>query len=814
MGGFNFFRAGNAKQEKRLAQKENMSKQDASADQQVDVVQVLRRMTLEEPDTCGSGPEKRQESESISEQQAQMVRQMGILIMPDLFYALSHPEPAVRRKSCWALQILGSSSGLPNHAITEISKLVLDTDERVRRQAVHSLGALASNVKITAAVPDLLIALKCEDKEVRIKAAAVLGKIGLEAASALASLRLMMDDPDIDVSQAAQKAFLLLDGSVKDATAEFSVEIVQLARQTASSEDAVKKKAWAELEKLPNREAAIAPLMEVFRENGGKAVGLNLPLFFGAVGTEACRAPLLEVLEYARRSSDDWERQYLTNSACHGLLKLNEGVPMLRSTLSSEWFRFVLMRGLMSAGDAEQSAVVETLTTDERGEILADIISFFRSVEEKGKYSWEVSRALQALGTDAIEALLEVFRNVKPSDIKPDGLARHEGEDGAPASAMVSVPGGIEKLRALCSAEEYEKILIRAHNYGNGSNPAVNRALGEIATPMAIGCLVNALWNGLWRNQYGEGIRKQAADALVKVGKKAHEPLLKALKIRVPTKREYQTRYRKEILAVLSETGDEACVPAITAVLSSDPLVTKDAQAALEAIGKRCGATVIPGVDLPRALPVKKITETGDPYVDDCFRIDFEEFYEEREWFDIPEAKAVTEAGNAGMIDEALCLTADFTQKYPDFYFGYYWFAVLYKKQKRYDDAHKCLMEGLRLAKSKESLCAKMGSLEWELHDLHGAVLWWIKSIAVQLGSQYATDEDAFLCLSYVAEAIGMGAVCVKLRSWADRLRSGQIRLNTQAANEIYVEVNRQATPAVRFAIELLDRHYLSNREE
>jgi hypothetical protein len=217
----------------------------------------------------------------------------------------------------------------------------------------------------------------------------------------------------------------------------------------------------------------------------------------------------------------------------------------------------------------------------------------------------------------------------------------------------------------------------------------------------------------------------------------------------------------------------------------------------------------------PRSLPIKTIAMTGDPYVDDCFQIDFDEFYEERDWFNIPEAKAIAEAGNAGLIDEALRLTADLRQKYPDFYFCYYWFAILYRKQKRYDDARKSLMEGLHFAKSKESLCAKMGDVEWEVHDLHQAVKWWIKSIAIQLGSQSVTDDDGvFLSLSYVAEALGMIGVCSKLRSWADRLRLGQIRLNAQPANDIYLATSRQATPAMRLAIELLDKHYLNKLEE
>jgi hypothetical protein len=47
-----------------------------------------------------------------------------------------------------------------------------------------------------------------------------------------------------------------------------------------------------------------------------------------------------------------------------------------------------------------------------------------------------------------------------------------------------------------------------------------------------------------------------------------------------------------------------------------------------------------------------------------------------------------------------------------------------------------------------------------------------------------------------------------------DRLRPGQIRLDAQAANALYSATGSKATPAMRYAIELLDQHYLSRREE
>jgi hypothetical protein len=82
------------------------------------------------------------------------------------------------------------------------------------------------------------------------------------------------------------------------------------------------------------------------------------------------------------------------------------------------------------------------------------------------------------------------------------------------------------------------------------------------------------------------------------------------------------------------------------------------------------------------------------------------------------------------------------------------------------------------------------------------------------VGSQYATDYVAFLHLSYVAEALGIRSACLRLRSWVDRMSPGQIRLIAQAANEFYLTTSRQGTLAIRLAIEVLEKQYLSNREE
>jgi HEAT repeat protein len=808
-----WFRGRKSSQAESANPKTDSTNQEISAAQNAEVIPMLERMVAEEPDLSGFDLAKLQESVAVGQRHAQMLKRMGSQLIPGLSQALRHANPQIRIKACWSMQILGSSNSLPDEALVTMAGLLSDSDQRVRQQAVGSLGVLgAAGGNLTAVMPYIVAASKSPDRKVRKSIAEMLGKMGANAQAALDSLNLILHDQDIDVAEAAKAAILKLGGKV-DAPAPGSMEEVEhLAGLTSSSDDSIKKKAWAELEKLPEREIAIAPLMMTFRSRGGKALGTNLPKFLGKVGTEAGRAALMEILDYSRHSSDPWEQEYLTGSVCAALLSLQGGVSALQPVMPVEDLQFVIAQGLMSADQRERPGIADMLTIDERRRTITNVISSFRSAPEKGNLAWKVSGTLGSLGIDAVEPLLEVLRSVKPGVIQPNGSVRdgEGGEDGAPAVALVRIPGCIEKIKAICLEDEYERILVRAHQYGDFANPALNLALGEIATPKAIARLVFVLW----QSHLGEETRKPAREALVKAGQKAHEELLKALKNSWPANRPFQTSLRKEVLVVLEETGDEKCLSAIQSILTTDPTVTEQSRVALEAIAKRCGINLPSDMTIPHGLPLKKVAKTGDPYIDDCFTIDFEEMVEDRDWFKISEAKAIPDASNAGLIDDALHLAEELRKQQPDFYFSYYWLGVLFRKQKRPIDGRKILLEGLNLCRSKQSLCTALGDLEWEQHNLSEAVKWWIKSVAVQVGAQYVTDYGAFLHLSYVAEGLGIGVACLELRDWVDRVRSGQIRLNGQAANEFYGATSRQGTPAMRLAIELLEKNYLSKPEE
>jgi len=186
----------------------------------------------------------------------------------------------------------------------------------------------------------------------------------------------------------------------------------------------------------------------------------------------------------------------------------------------------------------------------------------------------------------------------------------------------VRVPGGIEKLRSICSPDEYERILVRAHDYGDHVNPDVNRALGDLATPKAIGRLVFVLR----QTHTSAELRAPAQQALVKAGKKAHAQLLKALETKVSSNRKYQTSVRKHVLEVLRDSGDEESVPTIKSVMESDASVAEEARATIEAISMRYKDVEVPKDVGAKPKPLKTVARTGDAYVDDCFHIEFHEF--------------------------------------------------------------------------------------------------------------------------------------------------------------------------------------------
>jgi tetratricopeptide (TPR) repeat protein len=465
-----------------------------------------------------------------------------------------------------------------------------------------------------------------------------------------------------------------------------------------------------------------------------------------------------------------------------------------------------LAKKVINGGYQEsEDALKELAKLDGREEAIPIFMEHYRH----GDKNLRAVGSLGGLGTvAAIEPLLEIFREARPSQIEENGWVTDDtkGNDGGPASAMVKVPSGIERLRSICSPEEYERILVVAHDYGVGfDREGLTTALGELATPKTIGRLIIQLWNYTDPDDHPTEIT-----ALVKSGKKAHPQLLKALTREFPANRRYQTIYRKLILKALKDSGDELCVPIIQSVMESDSAIAGDALAVIEEIARRCPGVEIPVAKEPKPKSIKSIVQTGDAYVDSCFMIEFQEFDEGRDLFEIPEVKVLSQAGNSGRIEDALRHAEALRSKYPDLYFSYMWLSILYRKQGRTADAVNALNDGLRLSRSKYELCQNYGDMEWELGHLPEAVRWWIKSIVIQTSTNSLGNFVPFLQLSYVAEAAELQGACSHLRQFVDRMRAGEIRLNADVANKLYSATRAQGNASMKQAIDLLDSEYLS----
>lgn len=214
--------------------------------------------------------------------------------------------------------------------------------------------------------------------------------------------------------------------------------------------------------------------------------------------------------------------------------------------------------------------------------------------------------------------------------------------------------------------------------------------------------------------------------------------------------------------------------------------------------------------DLVGVITIKTIDQTGDAYIDSCFRFDFQQYKEDRDWSQIPEAIAIARAGNAGETEEGIRLAKELRNKYLDFDFCYSWLGNLYLRLNSYGEAYNAVSEGLRLARSKYSLCRTMGMIHLKVGELPEAVKWWIRSLVIRICAHKLNDVEILIYLSYVAEALGLDTECSILRRRADDINSGGIRLSSQKANELYAWTRQWSSSSMKQAITLLVHEYIT----
>lgn len=356
--------------------------------------------------------------------------------------------------------------------------------------------------------------------------------------------------------------------------------------------DMVTPSEWEALFASPHAACAIAPLMTQFRRDPScfPAIFCN---FLGKIGTPEAAQALEEIVERFRHTTDHSDFQYWMPYACHNLVSLMRDSRELQRRHSTN-LPFLVGNALQRTLSADEPFELWQALPVDKTAVLPYLLDCYQHAIVQGHDPAAVCKAIERLQLpESLEPVVTFFRSAARTPIDEEGTptARSKGVDGQLATTLVSLPGALEKLPSLCSAEEYERLLVLAYHYGHRLAPALLEALALLATPRTAGCLVDAL-HILHLHLHGRNSERQASihasvvQALVRVGTPAHAPLLATLRTRA-SDRGWLTRCRKDALEILGRTGNESHIPAIEKVMKEDATVNAEARRALAALAQR-----------------------------------------------------------------------------------------------------------------------------------------------------------------------------------------------------------------------------------
>ncbi len=205
-------------------------------------------------------------------------------------------------------------------------------------------------------------------------------------------------------------------------------------------------------------------------------------------------------------------------------------------------------------------------------------------------------------------------------------------------------------------------------------------------------------------------------------------------------------------------------------------------------------------------MQIKSLASTGDPYVDDCFHFDFEEFEEPRRWAAMPGIKDIPYIADTDK-QKALTAAEAALKDNPDYSFLFYWIAKLRGSLGMPGEPQKTYLEGLQKGRNKPILCGGLAMHAFEHGDLAEAVKWWIKSAAIQFSCKLSVDGFSLLNLAYIAEGLHMPECQAPLLKAAQQLQS--ISFDAIGANERYHLALTQGNDSIKTAFDILCMFYL-----
>ncbi len=191
---------------------------------------------------------------------------------------------------------------------------------------------------------------------------------------------------------------------------------------------------------------------------------------------------------------------------------------------------------------------------------------------------------------------------------------------------------------------------------------------------------------------------------------------------------------------------------------------------------------------------------TKNEFVDECFKMDYEEGNETRQWRGLPETTDIPRMGVGPNPREALKRIEEALKKYPDFDFLYTWKGYIHENSFHDLNAAKGVYEeGLKFSLSKISLLDHLAQANYSSGRVNLAIKYWIQSCALQMGAQKTGYAHPFMMLAYAARELGLKKESEALYRQTDRIQN--IRLNPIGENEMESRIGDLANPGERESI-------------
>lgn len=421
---------------------------------------------------------------------------------------------------------------------------------------------------------------------------------------------------------------------------------------------------------------------------------------------------------------------------------------------------------------------------------------------------WEITGVLGAVGTiAAVDPLLEIYEAVPKGRLDEYGDVLEEDKYDSegqmydtgfePCHNLVRLDGGIEALRKKCNADDYEYILVR----GQGDSTAYFRALAEVGGERASNRILHTLRQRDWEEEK----RYPAIEALTSVGARAIPTLLAGLEYGFFYSRSQETDFRLDLLNVLALVGDKTCVDKIMEAAQRDNTIARQAFDVIDAIASRDKSIVLPEFAAIRPVQIAQLKPTGDPYVDACFSIEFEELDDPRGFHDLDQFEQVSALSKEKRFSEALSIIDFVWTEHSDFDLVYAWKASLLRGMGDFDRAREVLLEGLKKAKAKYGLCDELGTTEFKSGTLRNAVKWWIRSCAAQLTIKKINAFTPLLYLAYIAKALGDESQFSILMK---EIPHGPIELTADGQHAVTSRVQAEGDESILRAIRYLSENF------